>query len=134
VAFVIETEGMRIGHCTDIGYPTELARHNLRGCNLLLLESNHDYRMLIDGPYPWPVKQRIMGRTGHLNNEVAAELLAELYHDDLLAVRLAHMSQENNCSQLVQQMAVDAIAAKANGNQVDIRVLEQGGPVIAMQY
>lgn len=134
VAFVIETEGIRIGHCTDAGYPTELIRHSLKGCNLLVLESNHDYRMLIDGPYPWPLKQRIMGRTGHLNNESCAELLKDIYHHDLIAVRLAHLSQENNTGELASKESLLALKPLQNGRNVDVGVLIQDGPATPMTY
>lgn len=96
LGFIIEVEGLRIGHVTDIGYPTELARHLLRGCHVIVLETNHDRDMLLNGPYPWHLKQRIMSRTGHMSNPDAGELLAEVVHSDLVAVVLAHLSRENN--------------------------------------
>jgi len=68
-----------------------------------VLESNHDEQMLLDGPYPWPLKQRIQGRLGHLSNRAAAELLQQLAWDGLEAIFLAHLSDENNHPELAQQ-------------------------------
>ena len=101
VGFVIESGQSRVGICTDLGYPTHLVRERLKECDCLVLEFNHDPQMLLDGPYPYPVKQRIKSRHGHLSNREAAELLAELHHERLRAVAMAHMSQTNNRPDLV---------------------------------
>jgi phosphoribosyl 1,2-cyclic phosphodiesterase len=63
---------------------------------MVVLESNHDDDMLINGPYPWHLKQRIKSRHGHLSNTESAELLDEIIHPELEAVFLAHLSEVNN--------------------------------------
>jgi phosphoribosyl 1,2-cyclic phosphodiesterase len=68
----------------------------LRNCRFLNLESNHDPEMLMNGPYPWDLKQRIRSRHGHLSNEESLELLHELAHDGLEALVMAHLSEVNN--------------------------------------
>ena len=73
-----------------------MVREHLRGCRLLVLEANHDPDMLMDGPYPWFLKQRIRGRTGHLSNSESGQLLAEIAHPGLEQVILAHLSATNN--------------------------------------
>ena len=75
---------------------TGVVKAHLQGCDALILEANHDPQMLIDGPYPWPLKQRIRGRSGHLSNEDAAMFLETLVHERLSHVVLAHLSEENN--------------------------------------
>jgi phosphoribosyl 1,2-cyclic phosphodiesterase len=75
VGFVFQAEGVRIGFATDLGYIPPNVKAQLKGLDLLLLESNHDLEMLRDGPYPWAVKQRVLSRVGHLSNEAAAEFL-----------------------------------------------------------
>jgi phosphoribosyl 1,2-cyclic phosphodiesterase len=77
----------------------------------LVLEFNHDYRLLMDGPYPWPLKQRIRGRTGHLANEDAAALVSELDHADLRHLILAHLSETNNHPALALAAARKAVRA-----------------------
>ena len=69
----------------------------------LVLEANHDIHMLQTGPYPYPLKQRILGDRGHLSNERAGQLLCSLIHDDLQAVVLGHLSKENNMPELAYE-------------------------------
>lgn len=97
--FTFHNNGMKIGLATDLGVATALVRTHLKGCNLLILEANHDMTMLMDGPYPWHLKQRIRGRTGHLSNEDSKILLKELQHPRLSHVILAHLSEINNTPQ-----------------------------------
>ncbi|MCF8074821.1 MAG: MBL fold metallo-hydrolase [Desulfotignum sp.] len=86
----------KIGIATDLGVVTNLVRTHLSGSDVLYLESNHDPEMLTNGSYPWHLKQRIKSRVGHLSNHDAGTLLADLYHDQLHHVILAHLSEENN--------------------------------------
>ncbi|MCJ8501160.1 MBL fold metallo-hydrolase [Desulfatitalea alkaliphila] len=94
--FTIAVNGCKIGIATDLGIATGMVRQHLAGCALLVIEANHDPRMLLEGPYPWPLKQRIKGRDGHLSNQDAGRLLTELAHDALRHVILAHLSEINN--------------------------------------
>jgi len=97
--FTINQNGTKIGIATDLGIATSMVKAHLQGCTLLILEANHDEKMLINGPYPWPIKQRIKSRTGHLSNEASKTLLNELQHDGLKHVMLAHLSETNNTPQ-----------------------------------
>jgi len=94
--FIVKQDGARIGIATDLGIATSMVKEHLKMCNLLVLEANHDPTMLLDGPYPWPLKQRIKGRTGHLSNEDSKMLLKEVLHSRLEHVLLAHLSETNN--------------------------------------
>jgi phosphoribosyl 1,2-cyclic phosphodiesterase len=76
VGFTFRAEGMKIAVATDLGYMPASVRDQLRGCDLLVLESNHDVEMLRVGAYPWSVKQRVMSRVGHLSNSALAEFFA----------------------------------------------------------
>jgi len=87
---------------TDLGYPSQLVRERMRGCHLLVLEANHDGAMLQAGPYPWPLKQRIGGKSGHLSNFQSSELLRDVLHDELEHVVLAHLSEINNLPDLAR--------------------------------
>ena len=88
--------GIRIGVATDLGRATTPVRHALRGCSFLVLEANHDERLLREGPYPWGVKHRIGGSRGHLSNRLTAQLARELVHPGLGGILLAHLSDECN--------------------------------------
>jgi phosphoribosyl 1,2-cyclic phosphodiesterase len=96
VGFVLESPEGRCGSATDLGVVTRLVTEKLRGCRFLNLESNHDPEMLMNGPYPWDLKQRIRSRHGHLSNEESLELLHELAHGGLEALVMAHLSEVNN--------------------------------------
>jgi phosphoribosyl 1,2-cyclic phosphodiesterase len=96
VGFVIESDEGRFGIATDLGIATRLVKEKLKGCRVVVLESNHDEEMLLNGPYPWYLKQRIKSRHGHLSNRESAELLDEIIHPGLNAVFLAHLSEVNN--------------------------------------
>ena len=98
--FTITANGIRIGIATDLGQTTALVRDHLQGCRVLILESNHDPDMLMKGPYPWFLKQRIHGRTGHLSNRESCLLLSEVVHSGLEHVILAHLSETNNTPQM----------------------------------
>lgn len=105
VGFVVEGEGMRIGFATDLGYMPANVSQQLRGCDVVMLESNHDLDMLRDGPYPWSVKQRVLSRVGHLSNTAAAEFLARGYDGQAGYVVLAHLSESNNLPELARVSA-----------------------------
>ncbi len=94
--FTVGLNGTKIGIATDLGIATAMVKTHLSGCSLLVLESNHDPEMLMNGPYPWHLKQRIKGRKGHLSNFDTRDLLGSLLHDGLSHVVLAHLSEENN--------------------------------------
>lgn len=125
-----EYETYKIGIATDLGIATNLVKTHLKDCCVLYLESNHDLQMLMNGSYPWHLKQRIKGRTGHLSNMDTGELLAELLTDRLKHVILAHLSEENNCP----QKAVVEISRFLNGSAVGLHVAgpEKAGVLIQL--
>jgi phosphoribosyl 1,2-cyclic phosphodiesterase len=127
VGFVIEGEGMRVGMVTDLGHATTLVLERLRGCEVLMIESNHDNQMLMDGPYPWHLKQRVSGRLGHLSNREAAEMLRHTAAENCRAVVLTHLSEKNNTPALARQAAANVLASNGNG-RVEMRVASQIKP------
>lgn len=119
--FTIGCKGAKVGVVTDLGIVTGVVRTHLAACDILILEANHDPRMLIDGPYPWPLKQRIRGRGGHLSNDDTALLLETLCHDRLAHVILAHLSEENNTPDKARQ----TVASVLNRSGTKIHVASQ---------
>jgi phosphoribosyl 1,2-cyclic phosphodiesterase len=119
--YTISAGHVKIGIATDLGIATAMVREHLKGCRGLILEANHDPEMLVNGPYPWPLKQRIQSRTGHLSNHAAGDLLTELVHDDLTHVILAHLSEENNSP----EKAMETVTRAMDGNGIHINVARQ---------
>jgi phosphoribosyl 1,2-cyclic phosphodiesterase len=113
VGYTLTAEGIKIAIATDLGYIPDSLRVHLRGTDLLLLESNHDLEMLRVGPYPWPVKQRVMSRRGHLSNEVAAEFIERDLDGTVSTLVLGHISEHNNHPELVRNMGLKALDGRA---------------------
>ena len=109
VGFVVSHGNRRVGIVTDMGMATELIRQRLRHCQMLVLESNHDEKMVTDAKRPWALKQRVLGRQGHLSNRGAAALIGEVAGPQLSAVYLAHLSAECNRPELAQETAAAAL-------------------------
>ena len=99
----------RIGYATDIGYVTPEIEEALTGCDAVILESNHDYDMLMTGPYPYDLKKRIASRRGHLSNPDSSALAARLCSKGTKKLMLAHLSQENNAPDLAYDECVSAV-------------------------
>ncbi|MBI2843539.1 MAG: MBL fold metallo-hydrolase [Armatimonadetes bacterium] len=109
--YTIECGGKTICNATDTGILTQDIRAEAVAADLLILESNHDVKMLVAGPYPWFLKRRIMGSNGHLSNESAAALLLEIAQTGRsVAVWLAHLSKMNNTPAIALETARSALA------------------------
>ncbi len=102
VGFVIDDGRQRVGYCTDTGKVTKLMAHLLSRCHGLVLESNHDPQMLMDGPYPFPLKQRVQSNLGHLSNGDAASFVSGLGNSSLRTLILSHLSETNNHPRLAR--------------------------------
>lgn len=109
VGYIFEYKNKKITLATDIGMVDEDIAKHLRGSNGILLEFNHDIRMLEAGSYPFPLKKRILGNKGHLNNEDAAKALVEIYHEGLEWAVLGHLSKDNNIPDLAYLTAKTAL-------------------------
>lgn len=107
VCFRFADDTAKAAIVTDLGEYDAQLEEQLQGLDMLMLEANHDIRMLEVGPYPYPVKQRILSRLGHLSNEASGKLLSDLLHDHIKQILLAHISRENNTRELAH-MAVCA--------------------------
>jgi phosphoribosyl 1,2-cyclic phosphodiesterase len=112
VGFCLRSQGIKIAIATDLGYVTDSIRVHLRETDLLLLESNHDLEMLKVGPYPWSVKQRVMGRKGHLSNDVACEFVKRDLDTTISTLILGHLSESNNHPEIVRLVASQALSGR----------------------
>jgi phosphoribosyl 1,2-cyclic phosphodiesterase len=132
VGFCFRAEGIKIGVATDLGYMPESIKFHLRGTNVLLLESNHDLEMLKVGPYPWSVKQRVMGRNGHLSNAVTCDYLASDFASSTTALILGHLSEQNNHPELVRMGAAEALDRR--GLATRLVIAEQHQPTEVFSF
>jgi len=96
-------DGRGVAIATDLGTITPEVYTALNGCELVMLESNHDVEMLRSGPYPYWLKQRILSDKGHLSNEVCAQTVVQLVHGGVTQIILAHLSKENNHPELAYE-------------------------------
>ena len=112
VGFTFRAEGVKVGIATDLGYLPVSVRDHLRGCDVLVMESNHDVEMLRVGPYPWSVKQRVMSRVGHLSNGALADFFVNDYDNSATFVVLAHLSEQNNHPEIARREAEKALATR----------------------
>jgi phosphoribosyl 1,2-cyclic phosphodiesterase len=119
---------------TDLGYISPNVKAQLKGLDLLLLESNHDLEMLRDGPYPWAVKQRVLSRVGHLSNEAAADFLENGYDGQAAYVILAHLSESNNLPELARVTAERALNGRASLLANRLLLAAQHEPLSAIYF
>ena len=134
VGFVFRTEGIKIGMATDLGYMPASVKVHLRGCDALVIESNHDLEMLRGGPYPWSVKQRVMSRVGHLSNDSLAEFFTTDYDGGAAFVVLAHLSESNNHPELARLSAERALGGRLSLIQNRLMLASQNEPMEAMRF
>ena len=112
---------------TDMGHVTDEIRSALRGCGTVLIEANHDEDMLVNGPYPLPLKRRILSERGHLSNVNAARLASELIKHGTSRIILGHLSQENN----LPELALGTVAAVLTDRDIDLLCAPPLGPLAA---
>lgn len=133
VGFTLRGEGVKIAVATDLGYlPRNVCEH-LRGCDVIVIESNHDVEMLRIGPYPWSVKQRVMSRVGHLSNETLAQFFSNDYDGSASFLVLAHLSEQNNHPELARTAAEKALGPRQTLLNNRILLAGQAEPLQAIR-
>jgi len=104
-----------LGYVTDLGQVTTLVKQQLKHVDGLIIEANHDEKMLLNGPYPWRTKQRIRSRYGHISNDASAQLIeAVVKSTGIRSVMLAHLSQNNNDPALARDTIAEHIERTCN--------------------
>jgi len=124
VMFCVRWEGIKAGYVTDLGYMPDSIKHQIRGCDMLVLESNHDLEMLKVGPYPWFVKQRVMSRVGHLSNNAVSDFLEQDFDAKPRVLVLAHLSENNNHPEIARLGAQESLK-RANATETRLVIASQ---------
>lgn len=127
IAWAIDTGTARAAVITDLGHVTRLVEAVLRSVDVAVVEFNHDVELLLEGSYPWALKQRIRGRHGHLSNADAAGLLRRASNGRLQQVLLGHLSDENNRPELALDAALRALH-DAGTSHIRVAVAAQDQP------
>jgi phosphoribosyl 1,2-cyclic phosphodiesterase len=117
VGYILFNGDKKLSFLTDTGCVNDSMKAKIRNSHLFFMESNHDIRMLKEGSYPWPLKQRILSPYGHLSNDDAASVLGDVLKGEREVVLLAHLSQDNN----IPKLAFDTVrtSLKSQGFDVD---------------
>ena len=109
VGFVINADGRSLVYVTDTGYINQTYLRRLKNKNVYIFESNHDIKMLMEGPYPYMLKQRVVSDKGHLSNEQSGNYLKELIGNETKKIILAHLSETNNTSEIALKTVKDIL-------------------------
>ncbi len=120
VAFTVKLDGIKLGICTDLGFVTSLVQHQLKGCDYLYIEANHEPSMVHASSRPMIYKQRVLGRSGHLSNEACGNLLKEIAHEQKKHVYLAHLSSECNSPETALNVVKNILKEKGISLQISI--------------
>ena len=132
VGFTFRAGGRVIGIATDLGYVPDSIKWHLRQTDFLLLESNHDLDMLKVGPYPWSVKQRVMGRMGHLSNEVASQFIRDDLDEKTSTLVLGHLSEQNNYPDLVRLVASQELDRRGLATRLIVQEPREAGELFTL--
>jgi phosphoribosyl 1,2-cyclic phosphodiesterase len=128
VGYLLRTSAGNIGFLTDLGHTTRLVLERIRPAHALVLEANHDVKMLQDCPRrPWSLKQRILGRHGHLSNEAAADTAEQIMSADLRHLYLGHLSRECNRPELAHSVVNDRLQ-QIGATHVRLELTSQATP------
>jgi phosphoribosyl 1,2-cyclic phosphodiesterase len=128
VGFLLRTHGTNIGFLTDLGHVTKLVIERVRPAHALVLEANHDVRMLQECPHrPWSLKQRILSRHGHLSNEAAADALEQIVSADLRHLYLGHLSRDCNKPEIARRVVTERLQ-QIDATHVAVALASQAVP------
>ncbi|MBR6389805.1 MAG: MBL fold metallo-hydrolase [Lachnospiraceae bacterium] len=137
VAYRFRCGDKRSAIVTDLGFYNDYIVEGLTGLDVLMIESNHDVNMLQVGPYPYPLKQRILGDKGHLSNENAGKLLSCVLHDNMKHIILGHLSHENNIPELAFEsvrMEITASDTPYKGGDFPLTVAKRSEPTECVNF
>jgi phosphoribosyl 1,2-cyclic phosphodiesterase len=128
VGFLLRTPSANIGFLTDLGHVNRMVLERVRPAHVLVLEANHDVKMVQDCPHrPWSLKQRILGRHGHLSNEGAADTVEQLMSSDFRRLYLGHLSRECNRPELAHRVMQERLQ-KIGAAHVHLELASQAQP------
>lgn len=131
VGYVIQVDNKSLVYVTDTGYINKKYLKKMINKDIYILESNHDEQMLMDGPYPYYLKQRVIGDKGHLSNSMASKYLAKIIGDNTKYIILAHLSEKNNTEEIaLETLKKELIDTKIKDENILIAKQNEEGPYV----
>lgn len=137
VGYRVNSGGKKVCICTDLGCYTDYTIGCLKDSDVVLLEANHDINMLEVGPYPYSLKQRILGKRGHLSNASSGQLLSRILNDHMKGIFLGHLSRENNFPELAFETVKLELLSSECGyrpEELQIRVAPRKEPGAVVEF
>ncbi len=132
-AFSVRYNGVKVTQLTDLGWIPDHVADLMKGSHIMILESNHDLDMLRMGSYPWSLKERLVGRNGHLSNATVGRYLAGPYDGEAQHIVLAHLSSKNNHPEIARQEACQALSSRGfTGTSVSLAAQDSSTPPIEL--
>ena len=125
VAYIVYKDDKKVAVATDFGFPSQTVKQKLQNCDAMILESNYDQQMLMESDRPWSLKQRIMGRHGHLSNEQCLEMMDSVVHSKMKHLVLGHVSMHANDYGLVHELAQEKMRQMGLDKEVALSVGHQ---------
>ncbi|NDD58300.1 MAG: MBL fold metallo-hydrolase [Chlamydiae bacterium] len=125
VAFTFSFNGIKIGVCADLGFASTLVENQLRNCDYLYIEANHQPEMVHASARPMVYKQRVLSRQGHLSNEACAKLVQSILHKNLKYIFLAHLSSECNAPDLAISILKKMLDTSGASTDVSVAYQDQ---------
>ena len=132
MAFSLRYNGIKVTQLTDLGWIPDPVAEMMQGSQVLILESNHDVEMLRAGSYPWSLKERLVGRNGHLSNATVGRFLRGPFDGQASHLVLAHLSSKNNHPEIARQEACEALSARGFSETV-VSMASQNTPGRAIE-
>ena len=129
LGYTFEYREKKLSYASDVGCVNNIIKENLKNSDVIVLESNYDYNMLMTGPYHWELKNRVKGRNGHLSNAEASKLIAQVLNEKLKKVYLMHISKDNNTPELAYNSLYE-ILERENKSHLEIEVIDEKGTEI----
>ena len=129
LGYTFEYEGKKLSYASDVGCVNNIIKENLKNSDVIVLESNYDYNMLMTGPYHWELKNRVKGRNGHLSNSEASKLIGQVLNEKLKKIYLMHISKDNNTPELAYN-SLYQILERENKSHLEIEIINEEGTEI----
>ena len=124
LGYTFEYKEKKLSYASDVGCVNNIIKENLKNSDVIVLESNYDYNMLMTGPYHWELKNRVKGRNGHLSNAEASKLISQVMSDKLKKIYLMHISKDNNTPELAYN-TLHEILERENRSNLEIEIVTE---------